>query len=254
MGRTKTRIIALFNQAGGVAKTTLTHNLGYHLEQKGHRVLLIDMDPQGTLTSFMGLEPAELEKTVLDSIVNEEPLPIHSDLSGMALVPSNIHLSAAEIALVNLNFRELRLKDAISPIRSKYDFILIDCPPSLGILSYVSLIAATHVLVPVETQFKSYLGTDLLLETISRIKKRGNRSLKIAGFVPSKFTASNSQDQRTLTAIQEQLSPFSTVFEPIKRSTAFADASEQMVPLAVYQPKHPMVPVLDKLATHLERV
>lgn len=249
-----TRIIALFNQAGGVAKTTLTHNIGYHLGQKGHQVLLIDMDPQASLTSFMGLEPAELEKTVLEALVDEEPLPIHSDLQGMAIVPANIHLSAAEIALVNLDFREVRLKNAISPLRSQYHFILIDCPPSLGILSYISLMAATHVLVPVETQFKSYLGTNLLLETISRLKKRGNRHLKIAGFIPSKFTAGNTQDQRTLAAIQEQLSPFSKVFEPIKRSTAFADASEQMQPLAVYQPKHPMVSILDELATYLEGV
>ncbi|MFM1843904.1 MAG: hypothetical protein RLZZ490_2647 [Cyanobacteriota bacterium] len=247
-----TKIIALFNQAGGVAKTTVTQNLGYHLGQRGHRVLLVDMDPQASLTSFMGIEAAELDKTILEALVNEDPLVIIPDLYGMALAPSNINLCAAEIALVNLDFREVRLKNALAPIQSQFDFILIDCPPSLGILSYISLIAATHVLVPVETQFKSYLGTDLLLSTVNRIKKRGNPSLAIAGIVPTKFSSSNSQDQRALKAVQEQLSPLVKVFEPLKRSTAFADATEQMRPLALYQPKHPALVIFEAIASHLE--
>jgi chromosome partitioning protein len=249
-----TKIIALFNQAGGVAKSTVTQNLGYHLGLKDHSVLLVDMDPQASLTSFMGLDPASLDKTVLDALINEEPLFIQSDIYGISLAPSNIHLSAAEITLVNLDFREVRLKNALIPIKETFDFILIDCPPSLGILSYISLIAATHVLVPIETQFKSFLGTNLLLDTVSRIKKRGNPELSIAGFLPTKFSANNTQDQRTLNAIQEQLSPYLKVFEPIKRSTAFADASEQMQPLALYQPKHPALQIFEEIAIYLEQL
>jgi len=249
-----TKIIALFNQAGGVAKTTITQNLGYHLGLKGHSVLLVDIDPQASLTSFMGLEPAELQETVLEALVNETPLFIQSDLYGLSLAPANIHLSAAEITLVNLDFREIRLRNALTPVQDQFDFILIDCPPSLGILSYISLMAATHVLVPVETQFKSFLGTDLLLETVSRIKKRGNAQLAIAGIVPTKYTSNNTQDQRTLQAIQDQLTPYLKVFPPIKRSTAFADASEQMKPLALYQPKHPALGIFDEIATHLEEL
>ena len=246
-----TKIIALFNQAGGVAKSTVTQNLGYHLGMKKSRVLLVDMDPQASLTCFMGVNPAGLKKTILESLVNEDPLLPLENLYGVSLVPANINLCAAEIALVNLDFREMRLKNALAPIQADFDFILIDCPPSLGILSYISLIAATHVLVPVETQFKSYLGTDLLLDTISRIKKRGNPSLSIAGIVPTKFSSNNSQDQRALKAIQEQLSPLVKVFEPIKRSTAFADATEQMRPLAVYDPKHPALAIFNAIADHL---
>ena len=132
------RIIALFNQAGGVAKTTLTHNLGYHLAQRQHRVLLIDMDPQASLTKFMGKVPAELDKTIADAIIEEQPLPIHENIHGMDLSPSNRILSTAEMQLVSAEMRDLRLSEAIEPVLEFYDFILLDCPPSLGLLSYIS--------------------------------------------------------------------------------------------------------------------
>ena len=199
-----TKIIAVFNQAGGVAKTTLTQNLGYHLAQRKHRVLLIDMDPQASLTIFMGLEPRELEGTLYDALVNEEPLFIQEDLMGMDLAPTNLNLSAAETLLVNADLREMRLKSAIEPIEEEYDFILIDCPPSLGLLSYISLVAATHVLVPIETEFKAFEGTNNLLETVARVRSKANRRLKIAGFVPTRFKSRMTQDIRTLGAIQEQ--------------------------------------------------
>lgn len=115
------KTIALFNQSGGVGKTSLTMNLGYHLAQRQHRVLLIDMDPQASLTTFMGLEPHELERTVYHAIAQDEPLPIHTDLNGTDLTPANIHLSAAEMELVLAEFREIRLKDAIAPVQEQYD-------------------------------------------------------------------------------------------------------------------------------------
>lgn len=147
-----------------------------------------------------------------------------------------------------MDFREVRLKEAIEPIRNNYDFILIDCPPSLGLLSYSSLVAASHLLIPIETHYKAFQGTNLLLQTVAQVKKRGNRNLKIAGFIPSRYAASNSQDQRTLKAISEQFSNIATVYDPIPRATAFVDASEQQLPLAVYEPKHPVLKVLDNIA------
>ncbi len=248
------RVIALFNQAGGVGKTTLTMNLGYQLQIRGHKVLLIDIDPQASLTSFMGIDPNTLDKTVFDAIVNEEPLFILSDIHGMDIAPTNINLSVAEIQLINMDFRELRLKEAIDPIRDNYEFILIDCPPSLGLLSYISLVAATHVLVPIETHYKAFQGTNLLLQTVAKVKKRGNRHLQVAGFVPSRYAASNSQDKRTLKAIQEQFAPVGPVFEPIPRLTTFVDASEQQVPLAVYDHKQPVLKVLNQLAEKMEQL
>lgn len=248
------KIIAIFNQAGGVGKTTLTMNLGYQLHMKGHKVLLIDLDPQSSLTSFMGIDPESLEKTPFDAIINEELLFILNNQHGMDIAPTNINLSVAEIQLVNMDFREVRLKEVIEPIRNKYDFILIDCPPSLGLLSYSSLVAASHLLIPIETHYKAFSGTNLLLQTVAKVRKRGNRHLKIAGFVPSRYAAANSQDQRTLKAIQEQFSPIAPVYDPISRATAIVDASEQQVPLAVYEPKHPILKVLEKLALKMEQL
>ena len=238
------RIIALFNQAGGVAKTTLTHNLGYHLAQRQHRVLLIDIDPQASLTKFMGLNPAELDKTVADAIIDEQPLPIHKNIDGMDLSPSNRILSTAEMQLVSAEMRDLRLKDALEPVLDTYDFILFDCPPSLGLLSYISLVAATHVLVPVETHVKAFEGTNELLQTVTRVKNRANRKLEIAGFVPTRYDRRNSADIRTLGAMQSQLESFGKIFPPIPRATAFVDASEERKPLALYDSKHSVIPLL----------
>ncbi|MBE9019923.1 ParA family protein [Chroococcidiopsidales cyanobacterium LEGE 13417] len=247
-----TKILAIFNQAGGVAKSTLTHNLGYHLGKKGHRVLLIDMDPQASLTKFMGLVPAQLQQTVSDAIVEEQPLPIHKGIHGIDLAPSSRILSGAEMQLVSASMRDLRLREALEPVQDSYDFILIDCPPSLGLLSYISLVAATHVLVPVETHIKAFEGTDELLQTLTHVKNKANRKLQVVGFVPTRYAQQNSADRRTLGAIAEQLSSWGKIFPPIPRATAFVDATEDRVPLAIYEPKHPAVAILDQLAIHVE--
>ncbi len=248
------QIIALFNQAGGVAKTTLTHNLGYHLAQRQHRVLLIDLDPQSSLTKFMGLVPAELEKTIADAIIQEEPLPIHQQIDGMDLCPANRILSTAEMQLVSAEMRDLRLKYALETVEDTYDYILIDCPPSLGLLSYIALVGATHILVPIETHIKAFEGTNELLQTFNKVKNRVNRKLAIAGFVPTRYDRRNSADTRTLGAITTQLSSFGKVFPPIPRATSFVDASEERKPLALYEPKHPAVALLENLAVAMEKL
>lgn len=255
-----TKIIALFNQAGGVAKTTLTMNIGYHLQERSHRVLLLDLDPQASLTTFMGLDPEQLEATIGNSLTDEEedlsppPISIHSELHGMSLAPANISLSAAELFLVNADMRDIRLKDALEPIIKDYDFILIDCPPSLGLLSYVSLVAATHILVPIQCQFKAFTGTNILLKTVARVKRRPNRALQIAGFIPTLFDSRRSQDERTLTAIKERFSKVGKIYPPIPWSTGFADAAEARVPLAVYDKKHKALTVLKQIVKGLENL
>jgi chromosome partitioning protein len=248
------KIIALFNQSGGVGKSTLTMNVGYQLSQKGKKVLLVDMDPQGSLTFFMGLEPTELEHTIYDSIINDQPVPIHADLNGLDIAPTNIRLSGAEIELVTADLRDFRFKEAVEPLQDQYDFILVDCPPSLGLLSYIVLVGANYVLVPIQTQYKAFCGTELLLNTIARVKSRPNRQLQIAGFVPTMYSSRNSQDVRALGAIQEQLAPMGKVFDPIPRATAYADAAEVHQPIALYEAKHPSLKVLDSIATHLENL
>jgi chromosome partitioning protein len=246
------KVIALFNQSGGVGKSTLTMNLGFHLSQRKKRVLLVDMDPQSSLTVFMGLDPVELEKTIYESIVGEEALQIHPNIHGMDIIPSNINLCAAELELVSAIMREMRLKDALEAVSTDYDYILIDCPPSLGLLSVISLVAATHVLVPIQTQFKSFQGTELLLNTVAGLRTKANKKLAFAGFVPTMFDSRTAQESRTLAAITEQLSPLATVFPAIPKSIAFADASEARSPLAVLNPKHPAVKILKKISKDLE--
>lgn len=248
------RIIAIFNQAGGVGKSTSTMNIGYHLATRNHRVLLLDLDPQSSLTIFMGLEPSELDKTVYNAIIKEEPLTIYKQLHKMDLAPANIDLSGAELELVMADLRELRLKEALEPILEAYDFILIDCPPSLGLLSYIALVAATHVLVPIQTQFKAFKGTELLLNTIVRVKKKANKQLALAGFLPTLYAKANSQDTRALKAIEEQMAQFAPILPPVPRSTVLADAAEERIPLALYQASHAATKIFARVARTLEKL
>jgi chromosome partitioning protein len=249
------KIIAVFNQAGGVAKTTVAMNVGYHLSQLKQKVLLIDVDPQASLSIFCGLEPLDLEQTIYEALLLDKSMPIYvlRDL-GVDLVPANIQLSGAEIELVNSDLRDYRLKEAIAPVENQYDYILLDCPPSLGILSYICLVAATHILVPIATQYKAWMGTDLLLRTVSRVQKRANKELKVMGFVPTMYVKNNSQDVRALSAIQEQLGQLAEVFSPIPRTTAFADASEAHKSLAQYQSRNPAIKSLTEIAEKIINV
>ncbi|MBD1932576.1 MULTISPECIES: AAA family ATPase [Cyanophyceae] len=247
------KIISLFNQAGGTGKTTLTQNLGYQLTQRGHNVLLVDIDPQASLTAFMGLEPFELSQTIADALLKDAPLPVHRQLHGMDLVPSNILLSAAEVQLHSALAREWRLKQVLSSVQNNYNFILVDCPPTLGIFSIVSLVASTHVLVPIQTHFKAFLGVELLLDSIRQVRERINPELAIIGVVPMMHESRTSQGKVILDGIKEQLGRVAPIFPAIPRAIAFADASMERKPLAVYDPKHPAVPLLEFIAQRLEK-
>lgn len=254
-----TKIITFFNQAGGVGKTTTTINVGYHLAKKNHRVLLVDMDPQASLTNFMGLEPEELENTIHDLIMEHKGIDVQDVLLPkihlMDLLPSNIDLAQAEHELLMADLREFRLKEALEPIIDDYDFILIDCPPSLGLLSFISLVTANYVLVPVQCQFKSLKSTDYLLKTVARVRKRLNRDLKIAAFLPTMYQTSNSMDKRTLETIEENLEKIAPVLPPLNRATAIAEASESGEPLALSSKKHrKSLKLFDLLATKLEEL
>lgn len=242
------RIIALFNQSGGVGKTTLTMNLGYHLAQLSRRVLLIDMDPQGSLTTFMGLDAHAQDATIYDAIVREEELPICRNIHGMDIVPSSIQLSRAEMELAAALMREQRLKRVLKTVREKYDFILIDCPPSLGILSIMSLVAATHVLIPIQTEFKALKGTELLLKTILEIMNLANRDLKIAGLVPTMFDSRTTQGNYSLTSIQKIAQQVGPIMPTIPRKTDFANASQLNVPIVQVSPKNEAVNALKEIA------
>lgn len=246
------RVITIYNQSGGVMKTSLTMNLGYQLALHGQKLLLIDMDPQASLTVFMGLEPADLEQTIADSILDNAPLQVHQNLHRMDLLPANITLSAVEMRLVSAMAREWRLKRILEPLQAEYDFILIDAPPSLGVLSILSLVASTHVLIPIQTQYKSYKGTELLLDSVRQVQEQVNPGLQIAGIVPTIYASANAQDKAILAAIQEQLASIATIYPAVPRATAFADASMEHLPLAVYSPSHSAVKILEAIADGME--
>ena len=248
------QVITLFNQSGGVGKTTLTMNLGYALATRERKVLLVDLDPQASLTTFMGVDPTELEVTLYEALLEGTELPILKAIHQMDLVPTNINLSVAELELVAAFNRESRLKNTLTPWLSEYHYIFIDCPPSLGLLAVLGLTSATHLLVPIETEFKSYFGTGLLLDTVARIRRHVNPHLTIAGFVPMKFDKRRSQHLRTLEQMETELSSLGKVFPAVPDSTAFPDATEERLPLALSKPKHPAVEVLSEIAKEIEKL
>ena len=190
------RILALCNQKGGVGKTTSTINLGAALAEFGRRVLLVDFDPQGALSVGLGIAPHNLDLTTYDLLmrrdVSFDDIVLKTSVAGLDLLPSNIDLSAAEVQLVNEVAREQTLLRALNPIRDRYDFILIDCQPSLGLLTVNALTAAEGVIVPLECEFFSLRGVALLVDTIDKVRDRLNPSLHLEGILATMY------DGRTL--------------------------------------------------------
>jgi len=178
-------IVAIAQQKGGVGKTTSALALGHALVEYGKRALLVDLDPQSSLTISLGLNPASLGKTVYD-LLHEEETPLEATavitktpIDNLDLIPANIDLAGAETELVGQLNREGILRDTLAPLKGSYDYILIDCPPSLGLLTTNALTAATHVLIPIQSDYLAMRGTTLLLKTIGRIQRKLNPRLKV---------------------------------------------------------------------------
>ncbi|GAB2486518.1 AAA family ATPase [Alkalibacterium psychrotolerans] len=178
------QIIAVANQKGGVGKTTTTVNLGASLAFVGKKVLLIDMDAQGNATSGLGVRKGEVDKDIYDVLINEEPLEdviMQSSRDNLSIVPATIQLAGAEVELTSLMARETRLKSAVETVEDNYDYILIDCPPSLGHLTINAFTASDSVLIPVQCEYYALEGLSQLLNTVRLVQKHFNKELKVEG-------------------------------------------------------------------------
>ena len=235
-GEGPARIIGVFNQSGGVGKTTLTRDVGFALVERGYRVLLVDCDPQATLTIFFGFEPEDLQHTIYDGVLGNQPMPILKSY-GLDLVPANIEWAHAEVDIQRLPMgREKRLRVALEPLLLNYDFIFLDCPPSLGQITWNALFAAEELLVPVQAEYKGTKATKYLFDTIRDAREYGNPNLEILGVVPT-MLGTNSQSRVMYEALLDQLSSKMPVLAPVRRLVAFADASESHVPIQLYRPE-----------------
>lgn len=199
-------ITAVVNQKGGVGKTTTTFNLGVALHRMGRRVLLVDLDPQASLTVSAGISVAHLTTSVYHALLDEKIDPvtiIKSTLSNVDILPATIDLAAAEVELMSMTLRELVLKDVLVKLRPRYDHILIDCPPSLGLLTINGLAAADQVLIPLQCEFLATRGLTLLLQTLTKIRSRLNRDLRIAGILPTMFDGRTTHANEVLTELRQ---------------------------------------------------
>jgi len=232
------RVIALTNQKGGVGKSTTAINMSACLAEMGENIVLIDVDPQANTTSGLGVNKYKVDKSIYDAIIgkaNIKELVLNTRVEGLSLIPSNIHLAGAEIELVNMMMREHRLRKVIEPIRNNYDFIIIDCPPALGILTINALVAADEVIVPIQCEYYALEGLGQLIKTIELVKNNLNNNLEISGFVMTMY------DSRTKLASQvvEEVKRYfgEKVYRTIiPRNVRVSEAPSYGLPVIFYDP------------------
>ena len=211
-------IISIINQKGGVAKTTSTFNLAHNLADEGYKVLQVDIDPQGSLTIANGIEPNNLEKSIYDVLCEDTKIEdvIHRVNDNLSICVSNLDLSAAEINIVNLMARESLLKKAIKSVKDDYDYILIDCPPNLGVLTINALCASEGVIVPVATDYLSLRGLDLLIDTVGKVKENLNEELDIMGVIATMYESRTRHSNEILEILQKNHNLLGTISNSVK--------------------------------------
>ena len=233
------KVIAIANQKGGVGKTTTSVNLSACLGELGQRVLLIDIDPQGNATSGLGIDKGKIEKSIYDVLVDDIPIKdtvIGTEVDNLKVLPATIQLAGAEIELVASMSRETKLKKAIDKIKNEYDFVIIDCPPSLGLLTINSLTAANSILVPIQCEFYALEGLSQLLKTITLIQDNLNQDLVLEGVVLTMF---DSRTNLSGEVVQEVKNHFhQKVFKTIiPRNVRLSEAPSFGRPVIKYDPK-----------------
>jgi chromosome partitioning protein len=233
------RIIAMCNQKGGVGKTTSTINLGAALAEFGRRVLLVDFDPQGALSVGLGMSPHTLERTTYDLLmsreVHVEDVLIKTSVPGMDLMPSNIDLSAAEVQLVNEVAREQTLSRVLTPVVDDYDFVLIDCQPSLGLLTINALTAAHGVIVPLECEYFSLRGVALLMDTIDKVRDRLNPRLRLEGILATMYDGRTTHGREVFSRVVEAFGD--DVYDSVvSRTVRFPETTVAGQPITTWAP------------------
>lgn len=233
------RIIAVANQKGGVGKTTTSINLAAALAAKGKKVLLIDTDPQGNATSGFGVEKNDLEYTIYELILEEcgiRDCIIEDVLPNISIIPSNVNLAAAEIELINVDRKEYILKNEIDYVSDKYDYIIIDCPPSLNMLTINSMTTANSILVPIQCEFYALEGLSQLIHTVNLVKERLNPSLEMEGVVFTMYDSRTNLSTQVVENVKSNLKSY--IFESmIPRNVRLAEAPSFGMPIINYDPK-----------------
>jgi len=244
------KIISVSNQKGGVGKTTTTVNLAAFLAEKGKKVLIIDIDPQGNAGFGIGVNAEEIDTTIYEVLIGEIPIReaiFDTDIEGLYLIPSNIHLSGAQVDLLDKQGKEFILKNALSDIKDNFHYIFIDCPPSLGILTLNSLIAADSVMIPLQCEYYALEGLSQLLRIIAMVQEGLNKNLKIEGVVLTMFDSRTNLAQQVVSDVREYFKEkvFDTI---IPRNVRLSEAPSFGKPIGKYDRSSAGSMTYDKLA------
>ena len=233
-----TKIIAVINQKGGVGKSTTAVNLSAALGEMGKQVLLVDLDPQGNTSSGLGIDKRQVQHCIYDALLNDvklEDVIIPDVCEGLDLVPATINLAGAEVELVSEMARENRLKDAVGAMRGRYDYIFIDCPPSLGLLTVNALVAADKLLIPIQCEFYALEGVTKLLDSMKRVKSRLNPTLDIYGVLLTMYDGRTTLAKQVVNEVRGFFGK--TVFETlIPRTVKLSEAPSFGQPITQYDP------------------
>ena len=233
------KIIAIANQKGGVGKTTTSINLSACIAEKGKKVLVIDIDPQGNTTSGYGIEKNELENTIYELMLGEcsiEDCIIKDVINNVSILPSNVNLAAAEIELIGVERKEYILKNEVDWIKDRYDFIIIDCPPSLSMLTVNAMTTADSVLVPIQCEYYALEGLSQLIHTVNLVKERLNPDLEMEGVVFTMYDSRTNLSSQVVENVKSNLKQkiYKTV---IPRNIRLAEAPSHGEPINLYDPK-----------------